>query len=351
MIKHPQTLPGRIAPATAGRLAVLLYALLVAGCTSRGVFDRGDHAPPGMVDISGIEDAVPQHEPLSRYGNPASYVVYGKRYYTKPTSKGHKERGIASWYGTKFHGQRTSSGETYDMYKMTAAHKTLPLPTYVEVKNLRNNRTIVVKVNDRGPFMHDRIIDLSFVAAAKLGIQEDGTGLVEVRALEPETPQQALQALPARQTLPQPAQVTQATTTQLPAPPALPVPAPGRAQTLPVSTPVPPAASGQAAPKRQPVQTAAVTPAAQASGPQSRPAADQAVFLQVGAYRVFKNAEHMVLKVNSHYPGNIRIAEVNDSKGTIYKVQLGPLGDLAEARRVAHDLKPHGISDSHAITR
>ena len=124
-------------------------------------------------------------EPLSRYGNPESYVVYGKTYHTLSSSKGYKERGAASWYGTKFHGKRTSSGEPYDLYAMTAAHKTLPLPTYVEVTNLKNGRTVIVKVNDRGPFHDDRLIDLSYAAAAKLDILPYGTGEVEVRAIDP----------------------------------------------------------------------------------------------------------------------------------------------------------------------
>ena len=112
------------------------------------------------------------------------YVVNGKQYFTLPSARGFTQRGIASWYGPKFHGRRTSSGETYDMYKMTAAHKTLPLPTYVAVRNLATGREIVVRVNDRGPFHGDRIIDLSYAAATKLGIARRGTGLVEVRALE-----------------------------------------------------------------------------------------------------------------------------------------------------------------------
>jgi len=105
------------------------------------------------------------------------------------SSKGYVERGIASWYGTKFHGRRTSSGEPYDMNAMTAAHTTLPIPTYVQVTNLRNGRKVIVKVNDRGPFLHNRLIDLSYVAAVKLGITAEGTGLVEVRAIDPSHPQ------------------------------------------------------------------------------------------------------------------------------------------------------------------
>lgn len=130
-------------------------------------------------------DPIPRVEPRSKYGNPSSYVVFGKRYYTLPSSHGFVERGIASWYGKKFHGKRTSSGETYNMYSMTAAHTRLPLPTYVQVKNLKNSRTVTVRVNDRGPFHNNRVIDLSYSAATKLGIIKDGTGLVEIRAIDP----------------------------------------------------------------------------------------------------------------------------------------------------------------------
>jgi rare lipoprotein A len=163
-------------------------ALLLASCSSTTKVETGDYPPPEPRDISGITDAVPHAEPYSRYGNPESYVVFGKRYYTMPDSAGYKEQGIASWYGSKFHGRRTSSGEPYDLYKMTAAHKSLPLPTYARVTNLRNGRSVIVKVNDRGPFHNNRIIDLSYVAAAKLGILEYGTGLVEVEAIDTSAP-------------------------------------------------------------------------------------------------------------------------------------------------------------------
>jgi rare lipoprotein A len=144
-----------------------------------------DSAPRHAVDVSTIPDAAPRVEPFSKYGNPASYVVGYQRYYVLSDNAGYIERGIASWYGTKFHGRRTSSGEPYDMYAMTAAHKTLPLPTYAQVTNLRNGRTVVLKINDRGPFKDNRLIDLSYAAAIKLGITGEGTGLVEVRALDP----------------------------------------------------------------------------------------------------------------------------------------------------------------------
>ena len=150
-----------------------------------GVVSERDRQPAGGIDLSSIPDPVPRAEPRSRYGNPRSYVVYGKRYFTLSSARGFTQRGIASWYGQKFHGRRTSSGETYDMYKMTAAHKTLPLPTYVAVRSMETGREVVVRVNDRGPFHGDRIIDLSYTAAAKLGIARRGTGLVEIRTLEP----------------------------------------------------------------------------------------------------------------------------------------------------------------------
>lgn len=175
-------------------LPTLLLALaFVNGCsvTSYDIFEEQDSGPDHYVDVSNIPNAVPRHEPHSRYGNMSSYEVFGKRYYPLKSSNGFKQRGIASWYGNKFHGRKTSSGEKYDMYAMTAAHKTLPLPTYVEVTNLENGRQIIVRVNDRGPFRHNRIIDLSYVAAKKLGITRKGTGLVEVRAINPSEPYQA----------------------------------------------------------------------------------------------------------------------------------------------------------------
>ncbi|MCU0760359.1 MAG: septal ring lytic transglycosylase RlpA family protein [Steroidobacteraceae bacterium] len=143
-------------------------------------------APAPPRDLAAIPDAVPRAEPRSRYGNPASYVVFGRRYSVLDTAKGYVERGTASWYGPGFHAARTSSGEPYDMYAMTAAHKTLPIPAYVRVTNLRNGRSVVVRVNDRGPFVGDRLIDLSYTAAWKLDMLRTGTAPVEVRVLSPD---------------------------------------------------------------------------------------------------------------------------------------------------------------------
>ena len=166
---------------------VVLISLLI-GCQ---LTTRRDGPPLRDIDVSTIPDAVPKVEPKSRYGNPHSYRVRGTRYYVLKSSRGYSERGIASWYGTKFHAQRTSSGELYNLYAMTAAHKTLPIPSYVRVTNLQNNREIIVKVNDRGPFANNRIIDLSYVAAKKLGMLRHGTALVKIAVIDPHAPQPA----------------------------------------------------------------------------------------------------------------------------------------------------------------
>jgi len=155
-------------------LAIGAIAFGLAACTF-GV-PIGDSG--GSIDASNIP-----HTKKSKTGNPSSYVVAGKRYYVLNSSDGFRQRGIASWYGKKFHGRKTSSGEVYDMYAMTAAHKTLPIPVYVRVKNLSNGRSIIVKVNDRGPFIEGRIIDLSYTAAQKLDITAEGTARVEIATL------------------------------------------------------------------------------------------------------------------------------------------------------------------------
>lgn len=146
---------------------------------------QGDEIPP---DVTAIPDAVPQDEARSASGNPDSYVVYGKRYDVLDEAGGYHERGYASWYGKKFHGKRTSSGAPYDMFAMTAAHKTLPIPSYVRVTRVATGKSVVVKINDRGPFHKGRIIDLSYAAAAKLGILDKGSALVDVAVVTAEDP-------------------------------------------------------------------------------------------------------------------------------------------------------------------
>jgi len=144
-----------------------------------------DGAGDQLPDVSRLQPLVPVVEPKSKYGNPSSYKVFGKTYYVMSSATGYRETGIASWYGKKFHGERTSSGEIYDMYAISAAHKSLPLPTYVRVTNLENQRSLIVRVNDRGPFHSDRIIDLSYAAAYQLGYLAKGTAKVRVEAIDP----------------------------------------------------------------------------------------------------------------------------------------------------------------------
>ena len=167
-------------------IAILAVLLVMAGCAGkdRKSGSQSDGPSDRKIQAKDIDDAVPQKEPLARYGNQSPYTVLGKTYTVLPSSKGYHERGIASWYGSKFHGRRTSSGEVYDMHYPTAAHKSLPLPTYVEVINLDNGRSMIVKVNDRGPFHAGRIIDLSYAAAIKLGVDQTGTARVDVRAID-----------------------------------------------------------------------------------------------------------------------------------------------------------------------
>jgi rare lipoprotein A len=172
--------------------AACLCAWVLAGCSIAGR-KPSPPAPPEIVppppaNVDSLPDAIPRREPRSAHGNPPFYKVLGKRYVVLATGDGYLERGVASWYGPTFHGESTSSGEKYDMYAMTAAHKTLPLPTYARVTNLKNGRSIVVRINDRGPFVANRLIDLSYSAASKLDMLKEGTTLVEVKALTVQEP-------------------------------------------------------------------------------------------------------------------------------------------------------------------
>ena len=172
-----------------------IQMVFVVGCGTIETEQDG----PGKATITEMPaDALPKPEPRSKYGNGRDlgngpqYEVLNKTYIVMESSLNYQERGVASWYGSKFHGNFTSNREIYDMYKMTAAHKTLPLPTYVHVRNLRNNKSIIVRVNDRGPFVTNRIIDLSYAAAMKLDMVADGTSLVEVTAINFDEPAKAV---------------------------------------------------------------------------------------------------------------------------------------------------------------
>ncbi|MGD8741887.1 MAG: septal ring lytic transglycosylase RlpA family protein [Granulosicoccaceae bacterium] len=270
-----------------GLFCLLALPGLLAGCGGSSLVEERDSGPTEYRDLSQVSNAVPRDEPRSRYGNPESYVVLGKRYHVLETSEGYHERGIASWYGTKFHGRRTSSGERYDMYAMTAAHKSLPLPTYVEVTNLKNNRKVIVKVNDRGPFHENRIIDLSYAAAHKLGINHSGTGLVEVRAINAREPQPVLAA-----------------NTTAPA-----------------------------------VQTTTAT----------QPSAPVSLFLQVGAFVSRSNAEQLLGRLLDAAVDNVRISQLSNAEQTLYRVRIGPIANVEEADRLATSLERIGINTGRII--
>lgn len=171
------------------RFAILIVLVLASCATPKrpGGYYQDDGPEIAPSAVLQVPDAVPRDEPPSTYGN-SPYKVFDVTYTPMRTAEGYRERGIASWYGKKFHGKATSSREPYDMHAMTAAHKTLPLPSYVRVRNLENGRAVIVRVNDRGPFLHNRVIDLSYAAAARLGILGKGTGLVEVTGVGPERP-------------------------------------------------------------------------------------------------------------------------------------------------------------------
>lgn len=178
-------------------IATLIAVLALAGCAGTGGYyeDDGPHRR-AQVDVSRVPDAVPRDEPPSAGGN-RPYTVFGVSYRPLASARGYRERGVASWYGKKFHGRLTSNGERYDMYAMTAAHKTLPLPSYVRVRNLNNGKSVVVRVNDRGPFRENRLIDLSYAAASRIGIVGTGTGIVEVEAVGGDEPAVHIAAAPA----------------------------------------------------------------------------------------------------------------------------------------------------------
>ena len=282
----------------AEHLGVAACAVMFAMLTACGSSLTRDSAPSGSAiptDMPG--DAVPRPEARSRYGNGPVYEVFGKRYTVMDSGSGYTERGVASWYGKKFHGRLTSNRETYDMYQMTAAHKTLPLPTYVRVRNLRNNKSVVVRVNDRGPFVHNRIIDLSYAAALRLDMVNDGTSLVEVTAITVDDP-------------------------------------PGDRPTSAVSTPA-----------RQP---AAAVPAETA--PATTASAENLVYAQVGAFGSRENAEKRSAAITAAHIGNVFIAEDSSVSPTLYRVRIGPIKDVVQYDVIVEALESIGIAEPYLVT-
>ena len=276
----------------------------LAGCFSpprRTAPAPASPAPPVLSvppAAASVPDAIPRVEPRSRYGNPPFYDQFGKRYYVLSSSVGYWERGIASWYGPGFHEERTSTGEPYNMYGMTAAHKTLPLPAYVRVTNLQNGRSVVVRVNDRGPFVGNRIIDLSYTAAAKLDMLRNGTALVEVRAIDPSAPPLppvvTASTLPAASPVAAPLVITPLAATS-----------PAAASSTAAALAPPPGAATPPAVPAAIAATNAAPKAASASG--AAPAAPgftrPTLFIQAGAFSDPANAERLAQQIAWRQPG------------------------------------------------
>jgi len=262
----------------------------------------GSAVPSVPPDVLSIPDAVPRAEPRGTRGNPPFYEVFGKRYYVMAKSDGWVERGTASWYGPGFHAASTSLGEPYDMYAMTAAHKTLPIPCYAEVTNLRNGRKIVVRINDRGPFVGDRIIDLSYTAAAKLDMLLAGTAPVEVRVLTPGRGA-AGSAMP-------------------PAVPVAPPPAP-------VAT--------------QPQVTVVNAPAT--STPGAAP-----MFIQAGVFADHENARRRVEVLLAAGVELASLDELPRTDRTLHRVRVGPFASVEEFDLAMKHLRELGITDARLLT-
>jgi rare lipoprotein A len=252
------------------------------------------------VDVSQVPNAVPKDVTPSRYGNPASYTVLGKSYTLAPSCKSYHDRGIASWYGTQFNGGRTSDGETYDMYSMSAANKVVPIPCYARITNLQNGKSVIVKINDRGPFVDNRLIDLSYAAASRLDMLGKGTALVDVQAVAP-------------------------------------------GETAPPVT-----VSTAAAPPPAPVLASA--PAATAAAPQAKPAAGEpSMFLQVGAFAERGNAESALQKLAGAGVGPAFILPVTDGARILYKVRIGPVADVAGVDQLGTRLAALGYPDAEIV--
>ena len=294
----------------AALLVVLAAMALQWGCASNAPTVR-----PAPADAQGGASAHGDR------GNPPFYDVLGRRYYVLPTSDGYRARGVASWYGRDFHGLATSSGETYNMNAMTAAHTTLPIPTWVQVTNLENGKHVVVKVNDRGPFVDHRLIDLSYAAALQLDMVQSGTARVEVRALSP--------------------------------PPGTPLPivtastAPAPATTVPVAAPD----AGVGVAGIALISSAdAATPTAPGSLLDISTSSTAPLFAQVGAFGDRANASRLVERLRANGFANAFVVSEADGRRTLHRVRLGPLRDDQEFDQVRARLRSLGFGESQLVT-
>ncbi|WP_354444452.1 septal ring lytic transglycosylase RlpA family protein [Marinobacter sp. MBR-99] len=286
----------------------LLAIVLLAGCSSapKSTSSGPDHssrysikqdrAPSGNFDVSGLQDAVPRYEQPRNAGNMAQYKVWGKTYRVMDSNDGYVARGVASWYGEKFHGHKTSNGEIFDMYSMSAAHKSLRIPSYARVTNLENGRSVIVRVNDRGPFHDDRLIDLSYAAAKKLGYKSRGTARVEVAAI----------------TVREDGSMTLA------------------------GKPFEPGAGA-------PAFAAAPVPGPSAGG-------NSALFVQLGSFSQRDPAEALLARARNVIETPMRVREVTTGSGRFHRAQIGPFIDEFEARQAQNLLESRGFGESIVLT-
>ncbi|MCC5881633.1 MAG: septal ring lytic transglycosylase RlpA family protein [Halomonas sp.] len=275
---------------------------------------NSDAYPENPPDVSQIPDAVPRVEAPSRGGNRPVYEVWGKTYNVLPDARGYARQGTASWYGEKFHGYATSNGEIYDMFEMTAAHRSLPLPTYARVTSLENGRSVIVRVNDRGPFHNDREIDLSYAAAARLDILDRGTGRVKVEAIDPVV---WLAENGGNQT---------------------------NRSTAAAVQPADDASRNGGAP----LQAAAATPRAEVaatSDARSDAGGGTPIYLQIAALGSADNAQALKTRLESELSHPVRVA---DNTG-MYRVQVGPLAHAGQVEPVRDELRRAGFEQAFIV--
>ncbi|HXH72729.1 MAG TPA: septal ring lytic transglycosylase RlpA family protein [Mariprofundaceae bacterium] len=278
-------------------LALLALAALLAGCGGKHVGAEGGKLPDGSGGY---------------YKTGSPYEVSGRWYTPLKSAAGYDETGIASWYGRDFHGKSTANGERYDMHAMSAAHKTLPLPTIVRVTNLENGRSVIVRVNDRGPFVKNRLIDLSYAAANALGFADDGTARVRVQTLDVNTP-----ALPL-------------TAQQAPAAPAIPPASPTVAPAVPAPSPAP-AIVGTAYADEAP-----------------KPAGKGGIYIQLGAFSSRESAERIRQNLQAQYP-NTFIQSLTDGSRILFRVRIGPLESMHRIEETMLSLQGHGYTDAIVV--
>ncbi|HLQ12622.1 MAG TPA: septal ring lytic transglycosylase RlpA family protein [Steroidobacteraceae bacterium] len=308
-------------PRVAALVAASAGSLLLAACASA---PRRAARAPAAPDRVATPDAVPRAEPRSSHGNPPYYDVNGRRYQVLASADGYTERGVASWYGPDFQGHNTSSGEPYDMYGMSAAHRTLPLPCYARVTNLSNGRSVIVRVNDRGPFVANRIVDLSYTAALRLDIVRTGTAFVELRTVQPgemPTPAAAPPAAP---------------------PPAVPVPA------VPVPAVPEPTAPEPMAPVPAAAPAMPVAESAPAMAPLEAPTAPPlvALYIQVGAFAEPGNAQRLVKRLRA--AGIQQVFTLNSAATgqRLRRVRIGPIASVEDFDRLAARLASLGYPEA-----